>query len=95
MLSINQGKWSSQGRYHFHKIKDETFFVIEGTLILDWIDDNNKVHRISLNQYQSFRIKPYIKHRFTTNTKTGCKFVEAATTHREDDSYRLGKKIKE
>jgi len=35
MLLINKDSWSSEGRYHYHKIKDETFFVIEGILILD------------------------------------------------------------
>jgi len=91
MLSINKGKWSSKGRYHYHKIKDETFFIIEGTLILDWIDKGNEVHTEILSKYKSFRIKPGTKHRFTTESKNGCKFVEASTTHRDEDSYRVGK----
>lgn len=94
MLSIDKGKWSSEGRYHYHKIKDETFFVIEGILLLDWVDETNAVHTEALTKYKSFRIKPGIKHRFTTVSKNGCKFVEAATTHSEEDSYRVGKKTK-
>lgn len=94
LLSINKDKWSSEGRYHYHKIKDETFFIIEGTLILDWIDEDNRVHTVPLSKFQSFRIKPGIKHRFTTNTKRGCKFVETSTTHMDSDSYRVGNKTK-
>jgi len=93
LLSIDKGKWSSEGRYHYHKIKDETFFIIEGALILDWIDEDNRVHTKSLSKFKSFRIKPGIKHRFTTNSKDGCKFVEASTKHRDEDSYRVGKRI--
>ena len=88
LISVNKGKRSSKGRYHYHKIKDETFFVIEGTLVLDWVDEDNRVHTVSLGVNQSIRLKPGIKHRFTTNTKGGCKFIEASTTHRESDSYR-------
>ena len=89
LLSINKGKWSSEGRYHYHKIKDETFFVIEGILLLDWFDTDNIGYTESLTKYQSFRIKPNIKHRFTTPSKN-CKFIEASTTHSDDDSYRIG-----
>ena len=88
MLLINKDSWSSEGRYHYHKIKDETFFVIEGILILDWIDENNIVHTETLKNYNSFRIEPLMKHRFTTKSKKGCKFIEVSTTHSDNDSYR-------
>jgi len=87
LLWIEQGKWSSEGKYHYHKIKDETFFCIEGDLILQYVEDD--IHRhIILRPNESFRILPGIKHRFSTKSFLGCKFIEASTTHSELDSYR-------
>lgn len=80
--------WSSGGAYHYHKLKDETFFVIEGTLRVDYVNDKNVFKSIQLDKYESFRIKRYIKHRFTALSDGGCKFIEASTSHADDDSYR-------
>jgi len=41
-----------------------------------------------LNKGDSFRVKPGVKHRFTSTSFLGCKFIEASTTHRDEDSYR-------
>jgi mannose-6-phosphate isomerase-like protein (cupin superfamily) len=87
MLFIEKGKWSSEGRYHYHKLKDETFFVIEGELHLDYVKDGVTRTEI-LKQYDSFRVEQLVKHRFTAISEGGCKFVEASTTHRDTDSYR-------
>lgn len=87
MLFVEKGKWSSEGRYHYHKLKDETFFIIEGELHLDYIKDGVTRTEI-LKQYDSFRIRQHVKHRFTATSEDGCKFIEASTTHRDTDSYR-------
>ncbi len=88
VLFIEKDKWSSKRKYHYHKLKTETFLIIEGTLILDWIDENNRVHTETLKNYNSFRIESHVKHRFTTQSKNGCKFIEVSTTHSDNDSYR-------
>jgi len=74
--------WSSNGRYHYHKEKDETFFVIDGILELD-------IEGIStfLVEGASKRIYPGQKHRFRSNSKE-CTFIEVSTTHREEDTVR-------
>jgi mannose-6-phosphate isomerase len=87
-LLVRRNKWSSNGRYHYHKIKDETFYVMSGNLILDYVDENNYFHNITLYPGTSFRILPGIKHRFSTITLWGCKFIEASTHHDDEDSYR-------
>jgi len=87
MLYVREGEWSSKGNYHYHKIKDETFFVIEGGLRLDYYD-GGVYHSIILGRHASFRVPPLMKHRFTAITNEGCHFIEASTTHREEDSYR-------
>jgi len=58
---------------HYHKIKTETFLVIEGTLnlVVDGVP-------VVLSKNESFTIKPNVKHSFTT--KTGVIFEEIATS---------------
>jgi len=86
-IYIEYGKSSSYGSYHYHKKKTETFFILEGQLQLDYILDGN-LSTVILKPNESFRIEPYTKHRFTSDLKYGCVFIEVSTNHREDDSYR-------
>jgi len=75
--------WSSGGLYHYHPIKDETFYVISGALELDI---EGTLHL--LNEGDSIRIKPGVKHRFRSYTDE-CFFIEASTNHSEEDSIRV------
>jgi len=88
LLFVRKDEWSSKGKYHYHKIKDETFLIIEGGLILDYCEEK-KFKSITLGRYESFNIPTGMKHRFTSATDEGCVFVEASTTHSDDDSYRV------
>jgi len=87
LLYVRQNEWSSKGKYHYHKEKDETFFVIDGDLLLHYYKDDLH-HSIILKRYESFNVPPEMKHRFTAVSLDGCKFIEASTTHKEEDSYR-------
>lgn len=87
-LYVKRKHYSSSGKYHYHKIKDETFYIIKGNLDLDWVDEDGIFHSNTLYPGTSFRIKPGIKHRFSTITLGGCRFIEASTHHEEEDSYR-------
>lgn len=87
ILFVEHDKWSSYGKYHYHDIKDETFFVVEGELHLAYVDANGVQNRI-LFPHDSFRIKPGVKHKFTSAIETGCKFIEVSTFHSDADSYR-------
>lgn len=89
LLHVFHGSWSSNGKFHYHKIKDETFLIISGSLILDYADEDDNIHSITLNEEQSFRVSPGMKHRFTAATHANCKFIEASTTHKDSDSYRV------
>jgi len=82
LITIKKGQWTSKGKYHYHPIKDETFFVLNGTLLLD-VEGKNFI----LGSRQSHRIFPGQKHRF--KGVTDCQFIEVSTTHREEDSIRL------
>ncbi len=87
LIFINFNLWSSKGAFHYHKIKDETFFILNGCLTLQYYENNTK-QTIKLHEGESFNLKPGIKHRFKTNTIKGCKFVETSTQHFDSDSYR-------
>lgn len=89
LLFVQHGFWSSKGAYHYHKLKDETFFVIDGRLVLEYVTNDGEFKRKILEQYESFRVDPLMKHRFTGADPGGCKFIEASTTHRDSDSYRV------
>ena len=83
LLLVMFGKWSSGGRFHYHKIKDETFVVLMGSLVLE-IEGYMPNRLKSLDTY---RIKPGVKHKFTSGTPF-CLFLEVSTTDREEDSIR-------
>lgn len=92
-LHVLPNKWCS---VHFHKNKKETFYIIDGELLLDysnhideqnWID--NKTNTIVLKKGESFTIEPMIAHRFTSNLNYSCDFIEISTHHDDDDSYRI------
>lgn len=88
-LFVRKDCWSSEGKYHYHKIKDETFYIIDGTLTLHYETEEGVLLGKKLRVGQSFRIKPGMKHRFTTKDFKGCKFIEFSTTHKDSDSYRV------
>ena len=66
---------------HHHKIKDETFYILEGRVIME-IGEVKKI----MNPGDIQLIEPGQKHRFTGLSDS--KIIEFSTTHGEDDSYR-------
>lgn len=88
-LHVECGKWSSEGRYHYHEIKDETFYVVKGRLQLEYVTSNNEFKIIILQKGESFNIPPLMKHRFKALNIAGCDFIEASTEHYDSDSYRV------
>lgn len=79
ILTLNPGFICS---YHYHKNKDETFYVLKGKVYLEL--DSQK---IILNKGESIRIMPGQKHRFASLEKVS-KMIEISTHHEESDSYR-------
>jgi len=68
--------------YHYHKIKDETFYILKGVILMEFggeeflMEKGSKIH-----------IPIGIKHRFTGLIDS--EILEVSTQHFEDDSYRL------
>jgi quercetin dioxygenase-like cupin family protein len=77
-LYLDKGKRSS---LHFHKIKDETFYILSGKVLME-VEGNEKV----MIEGDSIRIMPGQKHRFSGLNDSV--IIEFSTHHEEDDSYR-------
>jgi N-acetylneuraminate synthase len=73
---------------HFHKKKDESFFILHGSLTLKL---NKKIHKLS--EGQIVHIKKNSWHEFKAGNK-GCIFDEISTTSYKNDSFYKDKNIK-
>jgi len=56
IIQVRKDEWSSYGAFHYHKIKDETFLVISGTLLLDVLDLSN-VSRAMIGLENGLKLK--------------------------------------
>ena len=88
MLYCRDGIWSSGGKFHYHKEKDETFFVTSGELNLQ-ILEGDEIRDIVLKLYCAYTIAPGVKHRFRNLGKRPCRFFEVSDYHQDSDSYRV------
>lgn len=77
LLYIN--KMSSLS-YQYHKIKEETIYVMSGILYL-YIGDNKEV--LVLKEGESYFIPPGLKHRFEAKEES-VTLLEASTYHPKD-----------
>jgi mannose-6-phosphate isomerase-like protein (cupin superfamily) len=67
---------------HFHKKKDEVFYIISGSVLME-INGEKQI----LNPGDSVRVFQLDKHRFSGIEDS--KIFECSTTHSDDDSYRI------
>lgn len=79
ILTLNPGFSCS---YHYHKEKNETFYVLEGKVYLN-IDGVDLI----LNKGESQIVLPNQRHRFASLDGVS-KIIEISTHHEEADSYR-------
>jgi quercetin dioxygenase-like cupin family protein len=84
LLYLDQGYRCS---IHYHKIKDETFYIFSGKVLME-LEDFKEV----MEAGSSVRVPPYIKHRFTGIEDSI--IIEISTQHFEEDSYRETKSEK-
>ncbi len=74
-------KSSHRLSYQYHRIKDETIFLLEGDMEL-LVERNGERSTIRLKQGESFHIPPGTKHRMTAISD--CSVVEVSTSHLDD-----------
>lgn len=92
ILNVLPHKYCS---FHYHKLKTEDFYVLKGSVVLQYQKISNKTGKllddrenVLLEEGHSIHIEPYTVHRFI-----GCSnrnsIIETSTQHFEEDSYRL------
>ena len=86
LLYFVKGKKCS---YHYHKIKDETFYVQSGKILLRYGDDDDydNAKEIILNPGDKFHIYRELRHQMEAIEDT--EMFEFSTQHFESDSYRV------
>lgn len=78
--------------YHYHKIKDETFFILHGSLKIIKMYPTKAESGI-LNKGDLLNIPPGVKHEFSTDE--GCVMEELSTKHYPNDSFYIDDLINE
>ena len=79
---------NSEFSMHFHKIKDETWYVTSGSLVCKIINtDNGKIDYFELFKGDSIRLKPLTIHQLIALEES--EIFEISTQHFDSDSYRV------
>jgi mannose-6-phosphate isomerase-like protein (cupin superfamily) len=86
LLHFLKGKKCS---FHFHKIKEETFFLNEGKLIIryGYDEDINKARVAILERGECFHVPVGLIHQMEAIEESY--LFEFSTQHFESDSYRI------
>jgi len=86
ILYVKEGHSTSM---HFHSLKHETFYILEGTLCVHVLDTKStKAEPIYLNEGDSFEMDRLVPHKLEAHGGD-VKFIETSTFHRDSDSYRV------
>ena len=88
LLYFVKGKKCS---WHYHKLKDETFYIQSGKILLKYSDndDISDAKEIILNKGDKFHIYRQLRHQMFALEDT--ELFEFSTQHFDEDSYRLEK----
>jgi mannose-6-phosphate isomerase-like protein (cupin superfamily) len=85
-LILKKGKQCS---VHYHKLKDETFFVQGGVVQMDTYPHGHpgKLVRTIMKPGDAVHVAPLVPHQFTGIEDS--EIFEFSTQHFEDDTYRI------
>ncbi len=75
--------------WHYHKIKDETFYIQSGKILLHfgYLHDFKKANQTILTRGDHFHIPVGLVHKMTALEDT--ELLEFSTQHLDEDSYRI------
>jgi quercetin dioxygenase-like cupin family protein len=74
---------------HFHALKHETFYVLEGCLQVNTVNtQTTEVTENYIEEGESFSLNRFIPHKLIAGDNL-VKFVEISTHHKDEDSYRV------
>ena len=86
ILTILEGQSTSM---HFHIDKHETFYILEGSLQVDWIEtEDGVVNTTVLGKGGCMEMPRSRPHRLIAKNGN-VKLIEASTFHRDEDSFRV------
>ena len=75
---------------HFHREKDETWYVLSGKFLVHWIDTSNaNATTVELNQGDTWHNEPLLPHQLEC-IEEGV-IIEVSTPDSVEDNYRVGK----
>ena len=77
--------------WHYHKIKDEVFYLQSGKLLVKYSDEDDleKANEIVLEPGQNFYVYTGLRHQMLALEDS--ELFEFSTQHFDSDSYRLKK----
>ena len=86
LLHIIKGKKCS---WHYHKLKDETFYLQEGKILLKYSDEDNieESKELILERGDKFHVYRGLRHQMFALEDTD--LFEFSTQHFDNDSYRV------
>ena len=85
LLNFNQGAKFSM---HFHREKDETWYVLSGEFIVRWIDTKDaSTHEKRLSVGDTWRNPPLMPHQVICESEGS--LVEVSTPDSVEDNYRV------
>ena len=86
LLYLIKGKKCS---WHFHKIKEETFYIQSGKILLKWSDEDEieKAKEVTLGPGDSWHVHIGQRHQMYALEDT--ELFEFSTQHFDEDSYRI------
>lgn len=85
LLKFNKGAEFSM---HFHAEKDESWYVLDGKFIIQWIDtDNAKIYKTILIEGSTWHNRPLLPHQLIC-LEEGT-IIEVSTADSVKDNYRV------
>ncbi|MBM3886974.1 cupin domain-containing protein [Candidatus Dependentiae bacterium] len=76
---------------HYHKIKEESFYIVGGAVYLELIEEGRCTKRV-MSSGDIAHVKPLVQHRITA--LTDAEIIEFSTHHMDHDSYRIEESCK-
>ena len=88
LLHFIKGKKCS---WHYHKLKDETFYLQEGKLLVKYSDNDNldEANEVILERGDKFHVYRGLRHQMFAMEDTD--MFEFSTQHFDSDSHRIVK----
>ena len=90
LLHVKKGYQCS---LHYHKLKDEFFYILSGSVWFETRKLNGSIGGGTMKMGQSIHLPPKTVHRFSAIDED-CTIIEFSTPHKDSDSYRLEESCK-